>query len=100
MEKVEITFTSSALTDLESIELYISEDSPLVARRFISKIFDEISKLSVYPEMGKPVREFNDRTIREVLVKRYRVIYKLELSNNHIYILRVIHGSKLLDIEI
>ena len=99
MEQVTIVITESAYNDLEDIENYISQDSPLMARRFINKIFERIDQLYNYPTSGKPVPEIKDRSIRELLLNKYRIIYKV-VDEQHINIIRIVHGSRLLDIEI
>ena len=98
MGEINIVITETAFADLEDIENYISQDSPVIARRFITRIFDKIDQLSEYPQSGKPVPEFNDNTIRELLLNKYRIIY--QFNNGQINILRIIHGARLLDIEI
>lgn len=99
MGEVIVVITETAYTDLEEIENYISHDSPAIARRFILRIFDKIEQLYEYPESGKPVPEINDQSIKELLLNKYRIIYHLT-NKNSIDILRIIHGARLLDIEI
>ncbi len=99
MEQINIVITESAYADLEDIENYISQDSPLMARRFINKIFERIDQLYNYPTSGKPVPEIKDNSIRELLLNKYRIIYKV-VDGQHINIIRIVHGSRLLDIEI
>jgi addiction module RelE/StbE family toxin len=94
-----ITITETAYADLEDIENYIALDSPAIARRFILKIFDKIDQLVLYPLSGKIVQEINDSSIRELLLNKYRIIYQLN-NSDRISILRVVHGARLLDIEI
>ena len=77
MEQVKIILAESAYADLEDIENYISEDSPLMARRFINKIFDRIDQLYKYPLSGKFVPEIQNRSIRELLLNKYRIIYRI-----------------------
>ena len=98
MGEINIVITETAFADLEDIENYISQDSPVIARRFITRIFDKIDQLSEYPQSGKPVPEFNDNTIRELLLNKYRIIY--QFNTGQINILRIIHSARLLDIEI
>jgi toxin ParE1/3/4 len=98
VEQVVIIITDSALIDLEDIENYISQDSPAIARKFISRIFDKIDQLSTYPESGKPVPEIRNSSIRELLLNKYRIIYQLT-EDNKINIVRIVHGTRLLDIE-
>ena len=49
MEQIIIALTESAYEDLEDIETYISQDSPAIARNFISRIFDKIDQLYKFP---------------------------------------------------
>jgi toxin ParE1/3/4 len=96
--EVVVVITETAYADLEDIENYIAQDSPAIARRFILRIFDRIDQLSEYPQSGKFVPEIHDQSIRELLLNKYRIIYQLQ--ENKINILRVVHGARLLDIEI
>lgn len=99
MEQIVISITESAYADLLDIEIYISQDSEYIARNFISKIFDKIDQLYKYPTSGKFVPEINDKSIRELLLNKYRIIYQI-IDERTINVIRVIHGSRLLDIEI
>jgi addiction module RelE/StbE family toxin len=99
VEQVNIVIAESAYVDLEDIEIYISQDSPTVARKFINRIFDKIDLLYKYPLSGKPVPELKDNFIRELLVNKYRIIYKI-IDERNISVIRIVHGSRLLDIEI
>jgi toxin ParE1/3/4 len=99
VEQINIVITESAYADLEDIENYISQDSPYVARKFISRIFDKIDQLYQYPSFGKPVPEIGDKTVRELLLNKYRIIYQI-VDERNINVIRIVHGSRLLDIEI
>ncbi|NVM66288.1 addiction module RelE/StbE family toxin [Mucilaginibacter sp. SG538B] len=99
MEQVNIVITESAYDDLLDIETYISQDSELIARNFINKIFDKIDQLYKYPTSGKFVPEIADRSIRELLLNKYRIIYQI-VDDKNINVLRIVHGARLLDIEL
>jgi plasmid stabilization system protein ParE len=99
VEQITIIITESAYTDLEDIELYISQDSPLIARQFVNRIFGKIDQLYLYPRSGKIVPEIKRDDIRELLLNKYRIIYQTA-DKSIINILRIVHGSRLLDIEI
>lgn len=99
MEQVNIVITESAYEDLLDIEIYISQDSELIARNFINKIFDKIDQLYKYPTSGKFVSEIADRLIRELLLNKYRIIYQI-VDDKNINVLRIVHGARLLDIEL
>ena len=93
MEQITIVITESAYTDLEDIENYISQDSPYIARKFINRIFDKIDMLYQYPSFGKPVPEIGDRTVREILLNKYRIIYQI-VDERNINVIRIVHGSR------
>lgn len=99
MEQINIKLSDSALSDLERIESYISEDSPTAARKFISRIFDKIHLLHEYPFLGKPVPELKNPNIRELLQNKYRIIYEVA-GIGEVNILRIVHGFKLLDLDL
>ena len=77
MERRKITLSESAYADLANIENYITQDSPSVARNFINRIFEKMEQLYAHPESGSVVPEFNDKKIRELILKKYRIIYQI-----------------------
>ena len=97
MEQRKINLSESAYADLESIEAYIAQDSAIIARNFINTLFNRIEQLYTFPESGKVVPEFENKAVRELRIKKYRIVYQI-LSPEEIMILRVIHGSRLLDL--
>lgn len=91
---VEITLAESAWNDLDSITDYIAQDSPRYAQEFGNRIFDRIEQLREFPESGRVVPEFHNVELREVIMSKYRIVYRI-YSPEQIVILRIIHGSKL-----
>lgn len=49
-------------------------------------------RLVIFPELGRVVPEFNDRSIRELIVREYRLIYRVE--GDDVRILTLMHGSR------
>jgi len=91
----EIVWTETALKDINSIAEYIALDSTYNAKQFVQKIFLAASKLEKFPNIGKAVRELSGRDYREILFKRYRIIYRNQFDT--IYIISVHHSSRLLE---
>ena len=81
-----------ALDDLEAICLFIARDSPNVARVFARKAFYKTDQLARFPDMGRIVPEWEDRTVREVILFSYRIIYRVLPSE--VQILTVHHGAR------
>jgi plasmid stabilization system protein ParE len=63
--------------DLEAIRDYIAADSPRYAALVVERILGAVERLSMFPESGRVVPERNDPAIREVIVRPYRVVYRL-----------------------
>jgi toxin ParE1/3/4 len=91
----EIIWSPTSLDDIEAIAEYISKDSFQAACSQVDLIFEKAAVLTAHPTIGKPVPELKDTHYREILVSRYRIIYKL-VSDDEVYILTVHHQSRLL----
>lgn len=92
---VQIRLTDSAWEDLDSITDYIAQDSLRYAQEFGNDIFKRIEQLKEFPKSGRIVPEFRNEEMRELIMGKYRIVYRL-YSSNVIIILRIIHGSKLM----
>ena len=93
---VKISLASSAYDDVDSIIDYIAKDSVRYAQEFADRIFDRIEQLKTHPHSGRVVPEFDNRELRELILSKYRIVYRI-YSKEEIVILRIIHGSKLLE---
>jgi toxin ParE1/3/4 len=72
-----ITWSPQSLRDLEAIRAYIAQDSPRYAELVIQRIVAVVERLEAFPESGRVVPELDNPEIREVIVKPYRVVYRL-----------------------
>lgn len=98
-KKYKIKLTLSAQSDIGSIWEYISKDSSLNAKMFIDELESQVYTLSQLPERNPVIPEgeiFQVNVYRHKIYKGYRIIYRID--NERVYVLRVFHGSKLLDI--
>ena len=69
----QVELSRSARSDLEDIVRYISIDDPDQAERFGRFLLYHIRSLSQFPERGRIVPEFDDESIREIIVRDYRL---------------------------
>ncbi len=90
----EIIWTETALSDIDNIAAYIAQDSYFYATQFVRKIFLVVKKLEKYPEIGKAVPELIAYEYREILLNKYRIIYRKDAS--FVYIISVHHSARLL----
>lgn len=72
-----LVWSPQALRDLESIRAYLAEDSPVYADLVIRRVVAAVERLSDFPESGRIVPERNSSEIREVIVRPYRIVYRL-----------------------
>ena len=87
-----LVWSPEAIEDIEAIAAYIERDSPWYAKAVATKIVEVAESIPEYPELGRIVPEIGERTIRERLVHRYRVIYRLD--EGRILVAAVIHGRQ------
>ena len=95
--RYQVKITRTAEGDLKEIWDHIGKDSPLEAARFIARIENQIATLEQFPERcpSVPENEVLGTGYRHILYGDYRTIF--QISKNTVYILRIIHGSRLLD---
>jgi addiction module RelE/StbE family toxin len=91
----QVRWTSQAADDVELIAEFISEDSTHYASLFVSDIFAAVERLEHFPKIGRIVPEFNDSSIREIILGNYRIVYRLKKDIAEV--LTVFHGGKFLD---
>lgn len=88
----EVVWTDPAWDDLAGIAGYIARDSNFYAAAFVQEVKDAAASLAEFAERGQIVPEFGDETIRELLVRSYRLVYKV--TPDTALILTVIHGAQ------
>lgn len=89
-----ISWTETAQNDLIDIYRFVKKQSVVQADSLIDQIIEKAKVLEQFPEMGKPVRELPEKGYRELLVKSYRIIYRVE--EEIVYIITVHHSARLL----
>jgi addiction module RelE/StbE family toxin len=93
-----VRWTLQALDDVDAVCDYIARDAPRTAKRFGRRFFEAVEPLERHPHSGQIVPELRRDDIREVRLRRYRIIYRVR-SEDLLEILTVWHGSRLLDID-
>lgn len=90
----QVSLSPSGRRDLRDIVRYISVDSPERAVRFGRLLVSSTKRLSEFPEMGRVVPEFADPSIREIVVRSYRVIYRVDHGDCRVDVARFWHGAR------
>lgn len=66
----------------------------MVAESFGYRLMSKVDVLAQFPQIGRVVPEENDETIREIILRPYRIIYKVLTEKQIIGIARVWHGAR------
>ena len=90
----QVALSPTARRDLRDIVRYISLDSPERAVAFGQFLLTQAKKLSQFPQMGRMVPELGEPAIRELVVRSYRVIYRVDDGDCRIEIVRFWHGAR------
>jgi plasmid stabilization system protein ParE len=90
----QVALSPSAHRDLRSIVRYISADSKDRAILFGKFLISSTKRLSDFPEMGRVVPEIGNPSIREIVVRSYRVIYLVDHGDCRVDVLRFWHGAR------
>jgi plasmid stabilization system protein ParE len=95
---MKVIWTQESVLQLIEIEDFISNDSPKRAAEFVDEIIDHAEAvLPDTPSIGRIVPEINNANIRELIFKKYRIVYRA--NKNNIEILTVFEGHRLLRID-
>ena len=89
-----ILWSLQAREDLREIVTFIRQDNPDAAARFGYALIRQVDVLENFPLLGRRVPEFDDETIREVIHRPYRLIYRVIEAQNLVAIARVWHGAR------
>lgn len=92
---MKLIWTQEAIERLFEIEDFIYAHSPGRAREFVDEIIEQAEMiLPDTPYAGRMVPEIKNAGIRELIFKKYRIVYRVNEKN--IEILTVFEGHKLL----
>ena len=89
-----VIWTKEALEKLSEIEEFIAMDNPERAESFVDYLIERGESISQHPKIGRVVPELLNPAIREIIVKKYRIVYRLK--TDRIEILTVFEGYRLL----
>jgi plasmid stabilization system protein ParE len=98
-KKYKIEITKTAEDDLDEIWNNIALDSINNANNFVNQIEKKIYSLELFPNRGPfiPENKIIGGEYRHLIHGKYRVVYKV--LHNDVFVMRIIHGSRLLKKE-
>jgi plasmid stabilization system protein ParE len=95
--KFRVRITRTAERDIEEIWNFTAQNSPPAAEQFIDRLEEQIETLEHFPERCPliPENEILGTRYRHLLYGNYRSVFRI--AKKMVYVLRVIHGARLLD---
>lgn len=72
-----VIWSAEAVRCLRDIVAYISQDSPAAARRVAARLLMRSRELRHPPLLGRQIPEYPKENLRELLVRPYRLIYRV-----------------------
>ncbi len=87
-----VVWTNEAVSDLEAIAEYIARDSAAYAAAVVRELLDAGNSLDKLSQRGRIVPETRMTNIRELIVREYRLIYRVERVR--IVIVTIVHGRR------
>jgi len=96
--KFNLKWTSPALDDLDEIIEYISKTNITYAIKIMDKIYEQVNKLDMNPEICRIVPElekYGYLIYRQLVIDYWKIIFKIE--GNIVYIMLVIDGRRNLE---
>lgn len=99
MQKFRVEITETAQSDVQEIFQYIAVDNQKAAINLIEEIERQIDSLEKFPARCPIIPESFELGVeyRHIIYGHYRTIFRVEASK--VIILRVIHGARLLSLE-
>ena len=95
--KFRVEFAKTAEGDVEEIWAYIAADNPERASQFIHELENQVGPLELFPQRCPliPENDLLGTEHRHLIFGNYRTLFRI--SGKNVYILRILHGSRLLD---
>jgi len=89
-----VFLSPEALSDLEHIVAYIAPHNPGAAERMGNQLLDAALSLNTHPERGRVVPEFGRQDLREIILRSYRIIYRMNEKDKSLEITRFWHAAR------
>ena len=90
---MKLRWSRRAQQDLLEIGRYIANDNRTAARRWVERLRQMARQAAEHPNAGRVVPEHSRLELREVLLRSYRIVYRV--CDDAIEVLTVFEGHRL-----
>jgi toxin ParE1/3/4 len=88
-----LRWTERARRDISAIRDFVSEDSPRYASAVLARLIARAEQIPDFPQSGRVVPEISDPSVREIIVRPYRIVYRLT-RDDELHIITVHHSAR------
>lgn len=89
-----LIWSPAARDDLHDIVVFIARDNPERAMSFGYELISQTDRLQNFPELGRIVPEYPNQTLREIILRPYRIVYRVDHDRKLCEIVRVWHSAR------
>lgn len=89
-----LVWSPAARDDLHDIVVFIARDNPNRAMSFGYELISETDRLQEFPELGRIVPEYRDGNSHEIIVRPYRIVYRVDHERGLSEIARIWHSAR------
>jgi toxin ParE1/3/4 len=89
-----VIWSRRAREDLAAIFRFIASDDRAAAARWVARLIERGESLAALPRTGRVVPELGRGDLRELVVRTYRIVYRVD--GEQVRILTVFEGHRLL----
>jgi toxin ParE1/3/4 len=94
--RTRIEFAHSAQDDmLRIVAWYSSQQEPDVGRRLVAAILERVEQLTMFPDSGRVVPEFETPWLRELELPPFRIVYRRDEAL--VTVIRIWRSERLMD---
>ncbi len=91
---LKIVISPEAIGDLKNIVSYIAPHNATAAVRLGNELIRRTKILADFPEIGRRVPESPVPTIREIIYRSYRILYRVKSEERVVEVVRFWHGAR------
>ena len=89
-----VIWTDEAIADLRQIVARIAEDNPSAAANVGEELIRKSLLLAEHPRIGRMMRESKRDTLRETIIRPYRLIYEIDDASLSVRVRVLWHGAR------
>lgn len=89
-----VIWTDEAIADLRQIVAYIAKDNSDAAVKVGEELIRKSMLLAGQPCMGRMLREPKRDSLREIIVRPYRLIYEIDDASSTVRVRVLWHGAR------